>query len=839
MKRARNPLKADPTRTATLRRRFQTDVRKRFARLATKVVQLVDKDDVFGLKPKHNRPYTFNVFCPTGPGGGVDPTCSPDGSSGDASVRKAADKLYPKSTDKVDGREVLKDVPNQSSIESSVNDPLVLPGIREVQISQFEGLSGKSYSVSETERIRKLADDIKQSNQISPLIVVDDGHGDGPYILEGGHRAEALYLLGAKSFPAMVVLDLDELSSKEIPSRLWGNSSNEELPRQAGENPAPPIFNEKKYSSTQANITDRLVIDEVARLQSLLDKGDVLELETKPHITVLYGLHTEDYEDVAPILDHHGIIYVELQTLSLFQSEEQDVLKFDVKSPGLQRLYDRLCLLDHTSNYDEYHPHLTVAYLKPGTGHKYLDLYSKAFGRGLLIKEVAFSTPEREQTELAINVFCPTGPGGGVDPTCSPDTGDGGGGAAGEHQRTKQSVKVKGTKVEVLINPTRAQVERLDKAGRHHSDDIGVRLMQHPITLDIYAWDANLANHEDIVKGMKMTKELDEWAKQSDEDWFSYSPSIDEASDADSYVEWYDEFRSRQKNVQNELTINQRWRFLTNPQKIQAFQVWLQTQVKLNVIPDNQPNDLGDVYWERYVQEGFRKGAGRAFDDTRKGARALASGNKGKLDFYRGTQYEFLRSSFGKPETVEKVKLLAGRVFTDLKGVTEAMSTQMSRTLTDGLVQGKNPRDIAKDLTKVISSIGKTRANTIARTEIIRAHAEGQLDALEQLGVEEVGVAVEWSTAGDERVCPECEPLEGVVLKVSEAHGLLPRHPNCRCSFIPANVGEPSKEQKRTITAIRAAVKRSVKAEGRSLKGSKWVGADQKFAKRRPKSLVN
>jgi len=38
--------------------------------------------------------------------------------------------------------------------------------------------------------------------------------------------------------------------------------------------------------------------------------------------------------------------------------------------------------------------------------------------------------------------------------------------------------------------------------------------------------------------------------------------------------------------------------------------------------------------------------------------------------------------------------------------------------------------------------------------------------------------------------CELCAPLEGIVLKVSEARGMLPRHPNCRCCFIPANVGE-------------------------------------------------
>jgi ParB-like chromosome segregation protein Spo0J len=42
------------------------------------------------------------------------------------------------------------------------------------------------------------------------LIVVEDNQGF--YILEGGHRFDALCMLGSKSFPALVVKDLDSLA---------------------------------------------------------------------------------------------------------------------------------------------------------------------------------------------------------------------------------------------------------------------------------------------------------------------------------------------------------------------------------------------------------------------------------------------------------------------------------------------------------------------------------------------------------------------------------------------------------------------------------------------------
>ena len=125
-----------------------------------------------------------------------------------------ADTRYPKVRDVVDGRSVLPDVPNTSSIGSSLTDWEALPGIREVPVSEFT-LSGKHYSPDGQKRIDQLVAAISQSNEIAPLIVVIDK--DGPYILEGATRAEALFKMGAKSFPALVVIDKESFATDEPP----------------------------------------------------------------------------------------------------------------------------------------------------------------------------------------------------------------------------------------------------------------------------------------------------------------------------------------------------------------------------------------------------------------------------------------------------------------------------------------------------------------------------------------------------------------------------------------------------------------------------------------------
>lgn len=110
----------------------------------------------------------------------------------------------------VDGRLVRDEIPNTDSIGASLLDYVVLRGVREVPFSAFPGLDKPSYySKSEVEHTLRLAKAIDQSGEINPLIVVEDAKG--PYILEGGHRFDALRELGARSFPALVVLDLESL----------------------------------------------------------------------------------------------------------------------------------------------------------------------------------------------------------------------------------------------------------------------------------------------------------------------------------------------------------------------------------------------------------------------------------------------------------------------------------------------------------------------------------------------------------------------------------------------------------------------------------------------------
>ena len=140
--------------------------------------------------------------------------------------------LYPKAGDIVDGYKVRDDVPNMDSIYSSMDTPTIVKGIREVSMKEFRGYKPKFYSVDEKKRTLGLAKELKESKEVAPLIVVYDS--EGAYILEGGHRFDALKLNKAKSFPAKVVFDEDSIYDSVKEAMAQGKRVPEEVLREYG-----------------------------------------------------------------------------------------------------------------------------------------------------------------------------------------------------------------------------------------------------------------------------------------------------------------------------------------------------------------------------------------------------------------------------------------------------------------------------------------------------------------------------------------------------------------------------------------------------------------------------
>jgi SPP1 gp7 family putative phage head morphogenesis protein len=212
--------------------------------------------------------------------------------------------------------------------------------------------------------------------------------------------------------------------------------------------------------------------------------------------------------------------------------------------------------------------------------------------------------------------------------------------------------------------------------------------------------------------------------------------------------------------------------FTTDANKLKAFNEWFKQQVDANVFSVAPGTDPTKPWTAEYVESAYRKGLFNAYMSAR-------DPELGLEEVGGQTSESFMRSAFNQPEVRSKIELLATRSFEQLKGITAQMGSDMNRILAQGMADGSNPRTIAREMQARIGKLTRQRAEVIARTEVIHSHAEGQLDAFDKLGVKELGIMAEWSTAGDDRVCPFCLEREGKIYTVDEARGLIPLHPNC------------------------------------------------------------
>lgn len=219
--------------------------------------------------------------------------------------------------------------------------------------------------------------------------------------------------------------------------------------------------------------------------------------------------------------------------------------------------------------------------------------------------------------------------------------------------------------------------------------------------------------------------------------------------------------------------------FRTSSDKIQNFLAWLKEREKegiFELMSGDKISKSGNDFWaSTYIKSSYQKG--------------LEGAEKGLVEAGAKVKPSFLRSSFDRPIHADRVGLAYTRIFNELEGITSAMDRQISEVLAQGIVEGVGPLQIARRINKTIDKIGVQRSLTLARTEVIRANAEASLNMFEEAKVYGVQTQSEWSTAGDDRVCPLCKPMEGKVFKLEEARGMIPRHVNCRCVWKPVVVG--------------------------------------------------
>ena len=226
--------------------------------------------------------------------------------------------------------------------------------------------------------------------------------------------------------------------------------------------------------------------------------------------------------------------------------------------------------------------------------------------------------------------------------------------------------------------------------------------------------------------------------------------------------------------------------FSRDDQKIERFEDWLDEQFDRGVLETISRGE------NEYIRSAYNRGVTHADTQLNKAGVAVDE--------------ETLDATFNRGVREKSLQRLYTRNYSALEGVTSETAKQISEDITSGFARGINPRDMADAITGRMDAVGKTRGTTLARTETINAHATATLDRYEALGTETVTIKAEWSSAGDNRVCPICGTLNGNVYTIKEARTETfryeaagddpdslsgeypvkpPAHPNCRCSILP------------------------------------------------------
>lgn len=197
--------------------------------------------------------------------------------------------------------------------------------------------------------------------------------------------------------------------------------------------------------------------------------------------------------------------------------------------------------------------------------------------------------------------------------------------------------------------------------------------------------------------------------------------------------------------------------------RLEAIQTQIQQQIEL--LYGNQLDGLDSllkkIAGDGYTQSAFaiQKGIGLGWDIT-----AL---NQKKLD-----------TLLSKPWTTD------GRTFSDrIWSKKKELVGSVQKELTQGLLRGDSPQKIT-DAIKNRFNVSRYQAGRLVHTETTYFNAISTKQAYQDLGVEKIEIL----ETLDSHTCEICQPLDGVVIPLSQYEPgvtVPPFHPNCRGTTCP------------------------------------------------------
>ena len=497
----------------------------------------------------------------------------------------------------------------------------------------------------------------------------------------------------------------------------------------------------RKFSNTQINLTGeakRLLL----RLANSIPDSELGEdgREDTPHITVKYGLHTNNPDDVRSVVSKFGPVSGTLTKLGAFYGEQSgkpyDVLFVEVESPDLHRLNSTIASqLDHTDTWPEYRPHATIAYLEAGLASKYVGS-NRRLDIPFSADSIVFSGIDRVSSEVTINEDTslhdfstwvvtgkvdnsnPRGCNQYTGPECSHPRGELHGDTLtevtnlskkltddlrdfGYHPDTPLSHPLSSafTRIQEYQQGTLVHKEsHLEEIARKHSD---IREHFEPVRKKL---------RELVGDYVVLYRGADEKGGIPGKFLSSYSP---EKRVASRFLEGYDVNGNKIRKVLKRVEV-----------PIEAIHIAMKT--------DNRPLE--------FMVE------------------------NGKIP------KEFAHNSS------PTIKDLSSVVYDLIDDITKAQATAIARVVKQGYTNDKDVELISKELQRRLD-FDKERADIIAQTELTRI---GAADALVESG-KQGKKKLRFDASADP--CPQCQSMNGRLYTIAKAQNVIPVHPRCKCKW--------------------------------------------------------
>jgi 2'-5' RNA ligase len=176
--------------------------------------------------------------------------------------------------------------------------------------------------------------------------------------------------------------------------------------------PRPQILTEAFGASCVMAMIPSHMSPALERFQDIIHPSDIYDpantesqygLEKDFHVTIVFGVKSQDPDEVESLLAKQRPFTIVLGKTSIFENESYDVLKVTIdEAETLKKLNKEI--LEGTECDEQkwsYTPHMTLAYLKQGKGKDYSG-HDQFEGVSVTIDKVEFSSSSGEKTVITL-----------------------------------------------------------------------------------------------------------------------------------------------------------------------------------------------------------------------------------------------------------------------------------------------------------------------------------------------------------------------------------------------------------------------------------------------------